>query len=156
MAACTTQAQLVQLVSTDHHLDIKQPTHAIQAADCDETQPPHLKAHLLALSHSLRRQLPEIGRLEQLSAAAYDRELDAKKALAVLCGSYMQYFIKSSAVDLGRSTNSLGKVKPRHNTKSAKHKTEQHCILHLPAKSMDAVLHDLIRSARVLAFFPSL
>jgi len=63
-----------------------------------------------ALRQSLRVSLPRISRLEQLAGAASIRELDAKKAIAVLCGSHMRYFVKSTAIDLGRSTDTLGKV----------------------------------------------
>jgi len=63
-----------------------------------------------ALRQSLQASLPRISRLEQLAGAASIRELDAKKAIAVLCGNHMRYFVKSTAIDLGRSTNTLGKV----------------------------------------------
>ena len=51
-----------------------------------------------------------MSRLEQLSAAASIRELDARKAIAMFCGKHMRYFVKATTIDLGRSTNTLGKV----------------------------------------------
>ena len=61
-------------------------------------------------SQSLGFKLPHISRLEQLSAAANIRELDARRAIALLCGRHVRYFIKSTTTNLGRSTNTLGKV----------------------------------------------
>ncbi|KAL3159853.1 hypothetical protein ABBQ38_010254 [Trebouxia sp. C0009 RCD-2024] len=55
-------------------------------------------------------KLQHISRLEQLSAAASMRELDAKRAIALLCGKHMRYFVKATSIDLGRSTSTLGMV----------------------------------------------
>ena len=122
-------------MSNDNSLGIKQPAHVTQAADDDKRQAPQVKARCSALHDRLSQHLPEISRLEQLSAAAHDRELDAKKALAVLCGSHMQYFIQSSAVDLGRSTSSLGKVRlPYCSIEPAVCKAEQHRTTQLHSK----------------------
>ena len=89
------QAQLLQLAERLSSSEAKQRMH-------DPTD--------AATGQRLVASLADIGRLEQLSGAAHDRELDSRRAVAVLCGSRMRYFMKSSAVDLGRSTNSLGKV----------------------------------------------
>ena len=58
----------------------------------------------------MHSNLPHLSRLEQLSAAASIRELDARRAIAVLYGKHLRYFVKSTTIDLGRSTNTLGKV----------------------------------------------
>ena len=55
-------------------------------------------------------KLQYISRLEQLSAAASIRELDARKAIAMFCGKHTRYLVKATTIDLGRSTNTLGKV----------------------------------------------
>ncbi len=105
------QAQLSGLSQVPCSLDRKpsvdqiRATAAFQTASLSET-----KAARSPRRHSLQMNLSHIGRLEQLSAAASIRELDAKKAIAVLCGTHMRYFVKSTAIDLGRSTSTLGKV----------------------------------------------
>ena len=83
-------------------------TRTISASEIPSLSEP--KAASSALRQSLQVSLPRISRLEQLAGAASIRELDAKKAIAVLCGNHMRYFVKSTAIDLGRSTNTLGKV----------------------------------------------
>ena len=83
-------------------------TRAISTSDIASLSEP--KTASSALRQNLQVSLPRISRLEQLAGAASIRELDAKKAIAVLCGSHMRYFVKSTAIDLGRSTNTLGKV----------------------------------------------
>ena len=65
----------------------------------------------LQLLPNLQTVLPVISRSEQVSAAAVNRELDAKRALAILCGKQTRYIVSSTAVDLGRSTSTQGKVR---------------------------------------------
>lgn len=79
-------------------------------ADCEIAVLFEPKAAYSTLRRSLQMKLPQISRLEQLAAAASIRELDARRAVAVLCGKHMRYFVTSTAIDLGRSTNTLGKV----------------------------------------------
>lgn len=59
---------------------------------------------------NMETALPFISRSEQVAAAAVNRELDAKRTLAVLCGRQARYVINSTSVDLGRSTITQGKV----------------------------------------------
>ena len=100
--------QLAQDLSSS---EAKQRMHdATDAATDQASAIPDAKDDQTIKSHGLMLSLGDISRLEQLSGAAHDRELDSRRAIAVLCGSRMRYLIKSSAVDMGRSTNSLGKV----------------------------------------------
>ena len=101
--------QLAQDLSSS---EAKQRMHDPTDAATDQASAiPNAKDDQTIKSHSLLFSLADISRLEQFSGAAHDRELDSRRAIAVLCGSRMRYLIKSSAVDLGRSTNSLGKVR---------------------------------------------
>ena len=105
------QAQLLQLAERLSSSEAKQHMHNRVTTAVDQASIiPNVKSHLPMKGQRLVASLADIGRLEQLSGAAHDRELDSRRAVAVLCGSRMRYFMKSSAVDLGRSTNSLGKV----------------------------------------------
>lgn len=63
-----------------------------------------------SISQCFQAKLQHISRLEQLSAAASIRELDSRKAIALLCGKHMRYFVKATSIDLGRSTSTLGTV----------------------------------------------
>ena len=73
-----------------------------------------LSSNLQSLPN-LQTVLPVISRSEQVSAAAVNRELDAKRALAILCGKQTRYIVNSTAVDLGRSTGTQGKVRQRRS-----------------------------------------
>ena len=101
------QAQLYGLSQEACSADTQRSHDQIRATVASRTG---TKALCSAQKQSFKVTLPHISRLEQLSAAASIRELDVKKAIAVLCGNRMRYFIKSTAIDLGRSTNTLGKV----------------------------------------------
>lgn len=79
-------------------------TAGIQAAA------PDLQGSMQIANQCIQDKLQHISRLEQLSAAASNRELDARRAIAMFCGKLMRYFVKATTIDLGRSTTTLGKV----------------------------------------------
>lgn len=79
-------------------------TAGIQVAASD------LQGSMHTANQCIQDKLQHISRLEQLSAAASNRELDARRAIAMFCGKHMRYFVKATTIDLGRSTTTLGKV----------------------------------------------
>ena len=105
------QVQLSEVSQMPCSPKTKRPSDQIRnTADCEIAVLCEPKAAYSTLRRSLQMRLPQISRLEQLAAAASIRELDARRAVAVLCGNHMRYFVTSTAIDLGRSTNTLGKV----------------------------------------------
>ena len=84
--------------------------HGDVAANKTEADASGTGASEASTLRAFQAKLPYISRLEQLSAAASMRELDTKNAIAMLCGKHMRFFVTSSTIDIGRSTNTLGKV----------------------------------------------
>lgn len=104
--SCSAQTQLRGVLnSTKHTRDGKTKDVAAEVVLSSNLQP----------LPNLQTALPVISRSEQVSAAAVNRELDAKRALAVLCGKHTRYVVYSTAVDLGRSTGTQGKVRQRRS-----------------------------------------
>lgn len=73
--------------------------------------PPPDEAALLAARSRFVRRLSLLGRLEQSSLAGACRELDSVGGLALLCGRRRRFVLRRGAVTLGRSTESVGKVR---------------------------------------------
>lgn len=73
--------------------------------------PPVDEAALVEARARFVRRLDLLGRLEQSALSAAARQLDALGGLALLCGRRCRYILRRSAVAIGRSSGSQGKVR---------------------------------------------
>ena len=73
--------------------------------------PPVDEAALVEARARFVRRLDLLGRLEQSALSAAARQLDVLGGLALLCGRRCRYILRRSAVAIGRSSGSQGKVR---------------------------------------------